>query len=151
MAEPYRFELSKDQKGVMWDLILYVPTFIFLMAYASKLWFSGNSSFTYVLLFASTLIFLIAFNRIFKTRLMMLPSSPTALNVSKKGVTLELKNQDTIDLVKDIRFFADFAGKSIGISGNDLTGKIQKFVFHKGQFAKDSDFDELKSRLRVFK
>ena len=81
----------------------------------------------------------------------MLPSSPTALNVSKKSVSLVLKNQDTIDLVKDVRYFADFAGKSIGISGNDLAGKVQKFVFHKGQFAKDSDFDELKSRLRIFK
>lgn len=151
MADVHRFELVPDKKGVMWDLILYVPTFIFLVAYASKLWFSGNTSFTYVLIFASTLIFLIAFNRIFKTRLMLMGSSPVALNVSRKNVSLELKSGDAADLVKQVRFFADFAGKSFGISGLDLTGKMQKFVFHKGQFATDAEFTDVKSRLAVFK
>lgn len=151
MAEAHRYELVPDKKGVVWDLVLYIPTFIILVAYSSKLWYSGNENFTYVLVFASTLIFLIAFNRIFKTRLMLLGSSPVALNVSRKGVSLELKNGDVADLVKDVRFFADYAGKSFGVSGLDLSGKTQKFVFHRGQFGADGEFKDLKARLAVFK
>lgn len=151
MAEMFRFPLAQDKKGVLWDLVLYIPTFIFLLLYAFKLWSSGNSGFTYVLIFASTLILLMAINRIFKTRLMLFSSSPVALNVSKKGVSLELKNQDSVDLVKDVRFFADFAGKSFGISGLDLSGRTQKFVFHRGQFPDDSMYNDAKARLRIFK
>ena len=151
MADSFRFPLSKDKKGVLWDLVLYVPTFIILAFYASSLWFSGNANFTYVLVFASTLIFLMAFNRIFKTRLMMLPGSPIALTVSKQGVTLELNNKDAVDLVREVRFFTDMAGKSFGLSGVDLSGKTQKFVFHRGQFSDDAMFDDAKARLRVFK
>jgi hypothetical protein len=151
MAEVSHFQLAKDKKGVIWDLVLYIPTFVFLILYASKLWVSGNTGFTYVLIFASTIILLMAVNRIFKTRLMILPGSPVALNVSKKAVSLELNNSDSIDLVKDVRFFADFAGKSFGISGLDLSGKTQKFVFHRGQFEEESMFNDAKARLRVFK
>lgn len=151
MAETHRYELVPDKKGVVWDLLLYVPTFVALVALAAKLWFSDNQNFTYVLVFASTLIFLFAFNQIFKTRLMILGSSPVALNVSKKAVSLELKNGDATDLVKDVRFYADYAGKRFGISGLDLSGKMQKFVFLQGQFGTDSEFKDLKSRLAIFK
>jgi len=151
VAESFNFPLSKDKKGVLWDLVLYVPTFLFLAVYASKLWLTGNANFTYVLVFASTLIFLMAFNRIFKTRLMLLPSSPVALTVSRQGVSLQLKNSDSVDLVRDVRFFTDMAGKSFGISGLDMAGKTQKFVFHRGQFSEETAFNDAKARLRAFK
>lgn len=145
-----RFELVQDSKGVLWDLLLYIPTFIILLYYASALWYSNNQPLTYVLIFASTLIFLIAFNRIAKSRLMLLGSSAIAFAVSKKGVRLELKNGDNIDLVKDVRFFSDMAGRSFAIAGMDAAGKTQKFVFHKGQFT-SSAFEDAKAYLRIFK
>ncbi|MDH5728493.1 MAG: hypothetical protein OEZ58_05860 [Gammaproteobacteria bacterium] len=143
--------IVQDKKGMVWDLILYIPTLIILALVASQLWYSGNQSFTYLLIFLTTFIFLIAFNRIFKTRLMLLASAPVKLVVSKKAVHLNLKNGDAIDLVKDVRFFADFAGKSFGLVGLDMSGKRKQFVFHKGQFESQSAFDTIKSELRIFK
>lgn len=151
MAKETEYALQQDKKGMMWDLLLYVPTIIALGLVASKLWFDGNEALTYVLVFATTFIFLIAFNRIVKTRLMLIPSSPVKLAVSKKGVTLTLKSGNVVELVKDVRFFTDFAGKSFGLTGLDLSGSKQQYVFHKGQFASDSDFDGTKAHLRVFK
>lgn len=146
-----RFELVQDSKGVLWDLVLYIPTFTILLYYASVLWYGNNQPLTYVLVFASTLIFLIAFNRIAKSRLMLLASSAIAFAVSKKGVKLELKSGDSVDLVKDVRFFSDMAGRSFAVSGVDASGKTQKFVFHLGQFPSASSFENAKALLRVFK
>ncbi len=151
MAKQTEFVLHQDKKGMMWDLLLYIPTLIALGVVGSKLWYGGNQGLSYLLVFLTTFIFLIAFNRIAKTRMMLLPSSPVKFSVSKKGVTLTLKNGNTIDLVKDVRFFTDFAGKSFGLAGIDMSGSKQQFVFHRGQFASDSEFDSSKSLLRAFK
>ena len=151
MAAKNEFILNEDRKGMIWDLALYIPTLIALLVLASKYWYSGDENITYLLVFLTTFIFLIAFNRIFKTRLMMLPTSPVSFSVSKKGVTIGLKNGDHIELVKDVRFFSDMAGKSFGLSGVDLVGTKKQFVFHKGQFADEKQFDSSKARLRAFK
>lgn len=151
MSKETEFDLQKDKQGVIWDLVLYIPTLIALIIIASKLWYSGNQSFSYMLVFLTTFIFLIAFNRIFKTRLMLLPSAPVKFAVSRKGVVLTLKNNNVIELIKDVRFFTDTVGKSFGLTGVDLTGKKQQFVFHKGQFLSQTDFDASKAQLRAFK
>lgn len=151
MSKETEYVLQQDKKGVMWDLLLYIPTIIALIVVTSKLWYGGNEGFSYLLVFLTTFICLIAFNRIAKTRLMLIPSSPIKFSVSKKGVALTLKNGNVIELVKDVRFFTDMAGKSFGLSGFDLTGSKQQFVFHKGQFISDTEFDGSKAQLRAFK
>ena len=151
MATQSDFSLVEDKNGMMWDLVLYVPTLIALILLASKYWYSGDENITYMLMFLTTFIFLIAFNRIFKTRLMLLPSSPTSFAVSKKGVAVSLKSGESVELVKDVRFFTDMAGKSFGLTGVDLEGAKKQFVFHKGQFEDDQQFDGSKARLRAFK
>jgi len=151
MAKETEYTLQQDKNGMVWDLVLYVPTIIALALVASKFWFSGDESFSYLLIFLTTFVFLIAFNRIAKTRMMLLPSSPIKLSVSKKGISLFLKSGDVVELVKDVRFFTDMTGKSFGLAGVDLTGSKKQFVFHKGQFASQTDFDGTKAQLRVFK
>ena len=151
MAKERVFDLVKDQKGAIWDLILYVPTVLVLSLLSFQFWFSGNQSFTYILAFLTTFIFLIGFNRIAKTRLMILSSAPVSFSVSKQGVSLSLRSGDTIDLSKDVRFFSDFAGKSIGLAGVDLEGRKRQFVFNRGQFPSATVFDDAKASLRVFK
>lgn len=151
MAKETEYTLHQDRKGMMWDLLLYIPTLIALVLVASKLWYGGNERFSYILVFLTTFIFLIAFNRIAKSRMMLLPSAPVKFSVSKKGVTLTLKSGNVIELVKDVRFFTDMAGKSFGLTGIDLSGSKQQFVFHKGQFASQTEFDGSKAQLRIFK
>lgn len=150
-ADARRYQFVRDTRGMMWDLVLYVPTAIALIIVGSRLWFSGDEGFAYVVVFATTFIILIGFNRIFKTRLMMLPSAPTSLSVSKAGVDLTLKSGVQVQLVKNVRFFSDLAGRSIGLTGIDLSGKSHQHIFHKGQFASESEFGEAKASLRVFK
>lgn len=150
-AEPKRYEFVRDTRGLVWDLLLYIPTTVALILVGSRLWFAGDQGLAYVVVFATTFIILIGFNRIFKTRLMMLPGAPTALSVSKAGVDLTLKSGAQIQLVKNVRFFSDLAGRSIGLTGVDLTGKSHQHIFHKGQFASESEFGEAKASLRIFK
>jgi len=151
MAKTTEFTLAQDKKGVVWDLLLYIPTLVALIAIASQLWYSGNQGFTYLLIFLTTIIALIGFDRIAKTRLMILPKAPIGLAVSRQSVSIQLRNGSNIELVKNVRFFTDYAGKSFGLSGVDLSGAKKQFVFHKGQFALDDDFEGAKSLLRGFK
>lgn len=151
MSVESRYTLMQDKKGALWDLALYIPTLIALVSVAVKLWFSGDQAFTYLVLFATTIVFLIGFNRITKTRLMILSSAPTALTVSKKNVQITLRNSSVVDLVKDVKYFADFSGKSFGLTGVDLSGRKLQFVFHKGQFADGKSFAAIRSELGIFK
>ena len=151
MAASSRFEFVPDKKGVLWDLLLYIPTLIALISVATQLWYSGNKPFTYVLIFMTTIIFLIAYNRILKTRLMVLGSSPVALDISKHSVVMELKSGEPLQLVKDVRFFSDMAGRSFALSGIDGRGKKQQHVFHKGQFSSEKEFDSARAILKIFK
>lgn len=151
MAKKNSFELSQDRKGMIWDLLLYVPTVTMLVIISLSLWYGGNQLFGYVILFASTFILLIGVNRILGTRLMILPGSPVSLDVSKREVRLKLRNGDTVNLVSNVRFFADFAGKSIGLSGVDTNGKRRQFVLHRGQFQDENEFSDVKSLLSVYR
>ena len=136
---------------MIWDLLLYVPTVAALALISFKLWFSGNKGFAYLLCFMASFFFIVGLNRILTTRLMLLPSSPVALESAKQQLTVMLRNGGRVDLAKEVRFYPDYAGKSFGLSGMDLSGKRRQFVFHRGQFADVEVFKELCSTLNIYK
>ncbi|MCC6207081.1 MAG: hypothetical protein IT488_02860 [Gammaproteobacteria bacterium] len=151
MKNGERFILVQDRRGMMWDLMLYVPTVLALFAIGFKLWYGPNQSWAYVLFFMSSFFLFAGANRILSGRLMLLPGSPCALNFSREQLTLELKNGERVDLVKNLRFFPDYAGKSFGLSGMDLAGKQRQFVMHRGQFADPAAYLRLRDALSIFK
>ncbi len=136
---------------MVWDLLLYVPTVIALFSIGMKLWFSPNQTWAYVLLFMATFFFLVGANRILGSRLLLLSSSPVSLEASRQQVVVELKNGERVALVKDVRYYPDYAGKSFGLSGMDPSGKRRQFVFHRGQFSDPKQFEDLRSMLSVYK
>ncbi len=145
-----RYELIRDKKGLWWDIALYVPTVIFLLSIGFKLWFTADKNWTYLLVFMATFFFMVGMNRILNSRLMLLPQSPVAIDVDKQRVKLTLKNGYDIELVKGVRYYPDYAGKSFAVTGYDLTGKKREQVFHKGQFSDDAEYKELREYLRIF-
>lgn len=151
MAKVESYSLASDKRGATWDTLLYVPVVLLLASYAAKSWYSGDQTIAYVLVFLATFIFLIGANRILGTRLMLLPASPRGLELQKKSVAVTVKAGERIELVKDLRYFPDYAGKSFGLVGVDLSGKKRQFVFHRGQFEQESDFKDLRSHLSVYK
>ncbi len=148
MAKADNYLLASDNRGATWDALLYVPVVLLLAGYAAKTWYSGDQTMAYVLVFLASFIFLIGANRILGTRLMLLPSSPRALELAKKSVAVTVKGGRRIELVKELRYFPDYAGKSFGLVGMDLSGKKRQFVFHRGQFPDESDF-KISLRFRV--
>lgn len=151
MKNGERFILVQDRRGMIWDLLLYVPTVLALFAIGFKLWYSPNQTWAYVLFFMSSFFLFAGANRILSGRLMLLPKSPCALSFSRDQLTLELKNGERVDLVKNLRFFPDYAGKSFGLSGMDLAGKQRQFVMHRGQFADAAAYQKLRDALGIFK
>jgi len=151
MKNGERFILVQDRRGMIWDLLLYVPTVLALFAIGFKLWYSPNQTWAYVLFFMSSFFLFAGANRILSGRLMLLPKSPCALSFSRDQLTLELKNGERVDLVKNLRFFPDYAGKSFGLSGMDLAGKQRQFVMHRGQFADAAAYQKLRDALSIFK
>lgn len=146
-----RYELQQDRKGMVWDLLLYVPTVTALLLIGGKLWFGPNKNWSYLLIFLGTFFFLIGFNRIMKTRLMVYPASPVALEIIKDRVRLQLRSGAMVDIVKDVRFFSEVGGKTIALTGIDAAGQKQQYIFHQGQFRDESAFKEAKSWLEVYR
>ena len=134
-AETMQFELVQDRKGMVWDLLLYIPTVVALASIAASFWYGDNHNLGYLFFFLTCFFFIAGFNRVFNTRLMLLPSAPVCLRVGEQSLGLVQRNGAQVNLVKNLRYYADYAGKSFGISGLDGTGKQLQFVFHKGQFA----------------
>jgi hypothetical protein len=129
-------QLRPDTNGVIWDLALYVPTVGFLILWGLKLWFINDEDqviFAYGLLFLGFFFLMAGGNRIGR-RLLLLPSAPVALDVTRDKVRLQLKGGESVSLIKDVRFFTDYAGKSFGLSGMDAQGASRQFVFHRKQF-----------------
>jgi len=151
MAADKRYDLIQDRRGMTWDLLLYVPTVIALLSIGIKLWFGPEQNWAYILFFMATFFFLSGANRILGGRLILLPGAPAAIEIGKQQVTLILKSGQRVDLVKDVRYFSDYAGKSFGLSGMDTSGKKRQFVLYRGQFASDSHFNDLRSHLGVYK
>jgi hypothetical protein len=148
MTENNQFDLVADRKGMVWDILLYVPTVIALASIATSFWFSENQNMGYLFYFLSCFFFIAGVNRIFKTRLMLLPSAPVSFVVEDQKIRMGLKNGSLINLIKNIRYYADYAGKSFGISGLDGSGKLMQFVFLKGQFSSEKEFDSARQTLK---
>lgn len=151
MADERRFALRQDKIGVMWDALLYIPTVGALGTIALSMWYGGSESWAYLLSFLACFFAIVGFNRIAGGRLMLLPASPIQLEILKKGVTLTQRNGERVDLVKELRFFADYANKSFGLTGLDLTGKKRQYVFYRGQFPDEAAFKDVRSLLNVYR
>ena len=150
MADSVNYQLVQDKRGMVWDLLLYVPTVIALFSIGAQLWYSADQTWAYPLMFMGTFFFLIGSNRILGSRLMLLPGSVKALTVDKQQITLQL-NKGRLDLVKDVRYFPDYAGKTFGLTGMDGVGRKKQWVLHRGQFETLAEFNDIRTRLAVYK
>lgn len=144
-----RYVLVQDRRGGLWDTLLYLPTVIGLGSVSLMFWFQGNHPLAYVMLFLASFFLLQGAHRILG-RLLLLPSAPVALDISRQRVALELRGGARVELVKDVRYFGDFAGKSFGLTGMDLNGVRKQFVVHRGQFPDDEMYKKISAALKVF-
>lgn len=143
--------LKQDRQGMLWDLLLYVPTVTALLAFAANAWYSDNSNLTYLLVFLASFFLIAGANRILKTRLMLLPSSPIGIEATKHQAVLLLRNGQRIGLMKNIQLYRDFSGRSFGLTGLDSNGRRLQFVFHKGQFSLEQDYQALQNLYKPLK
>lgn len=151
MSEEFQtFDLTPDQKGLWWDLLLYVPTVIALASMALWQWYDGGHNTAWLLYFLASFFFIAGANRILKMRLMLLPSAPVRIALNRQTIRLTQRNQATIDLIREQKFYADYAGKSFGISGLNGKGERLQFVFGKGQFAQTAQYDKLVETLKRY-
>ena len=150
MAQAKTYRLTQDRTGMLWDLLLYVPTVIALFGIGLRFWFGTNSSWAYLLFFLGFFFLFAGANRILSGRLMLLPSSPLSLTLEREQLIVELRGGDPVTLVKEARFYPDFAGKSFGLAGMDLSGKRRQFVFHRGQFSDQAAYQELRTVLAAY-
>ena len=148
IAETMQFELVQDRRGVVWDLLLYIPTVVALASISASFWYGNEHNMGYLFFFLTCFFFIAGFNRVFKTRLMLLPTAPVSLTVGEQSLGLVQRNGVRVDPVKNLRYYADYAGKSFGISGLDGSGKQLQFVFHKGQFASADQFGSAQEVLK---
>jgi len=153
MAKPWReveCELQADKSGILWDVLLYVPTVLFLLLWGLKVWFGTDDQWMgQGLMFLGFFFLMVGGNRILR-RLLIMPSAPVALDVRKEQITMRLKNGKRRLLMRDLRFFADKAGKSFGLTGTDEMGAKQQYVFHRGQFTVD-DYAAVIKALEFYK
>ncbi len=131
-----------------WDLLLYVPTVTALASMAAKFWYGGEQSLAYLLSFLASFFLIAGANRVLKTRLMLLPSAPVAIEPGPELIRIVLRDGSQRDLVRNQRFFSDYSGRSCGVSGLDGSGARQQFVLHRGQFADDAQYQALQDSLR---
>lgn len=149
MAKSENFQLQQDRRGVTWDALMYIPTVAGLGTGAFLFWYDQNQGLAYLLFFLSCFFFYQGVHRILG-RLMLLPKSPVTLDVSKQRILMKLRNGESVELVKDLRYFSDHAGKSFGLSGMDMMGAKRQYVFHKGQFANNEAYGKAGEALKVF-
>jgi hypothetical protein len=143
-----RFDLIKDRKGMVWDLLLYVPTVTALAGLSAYFWYADQPNYSYLLLFLTTFFLLAGTTRILTTRLMVWPTAPVAIEVAKNMVALVLRNGSRIELLKDLKYYPEYSGKTFGLSGMDGAGKRLQFVFHRGQFPDDNAYQQAIKALR---
>ena len=70
--------------------------------------------------------------------------------MGEQSLGLVQRNGVQVDLVKNLRYYADYAGKSFGISGLDGAGKQLQFVFHSGQFASADQYGSAQKVLKQY-
>ncbi|RMH59188.1 MAG: hypothetical protein D6678_08250 [Zetaproteobacteria bacterium] len=149
--EEVRCALKPDASGVWWDLLLYVPTVTFLILWGLKFWYAAADKvwIGYALLFLGFFFLMVGGGRVLR-RLLILPTSPVALDISRERVRLKLKNGEYVALVRELRFFADYAGKSFALTGLDQAGGKRQFIFHRKQFAEE-DYARVVKALERYK
>ena len=150
VTESTQFRFVKDRNGMVWDLMLYIPTVFALGSIAGSFWYGDDHSMGYLFFFLACFFFIAGFNRVMKTRLMLLPSAPVSLEIGEQNLGLVQKNGIQVNLVKNLRYYPDYSGKSFGISGLDGTGKQLQFVIHKGQFANFAQFESAQALLKRY-
>ena len=145
-----RFDLVQDRKGMMWDLLLYIPTVVALFSMAAKFWYGDDANLAYLFVFLGSFFFIAGANRVLKTRLMLLPSAPVAIEIDKQLTRLLLRNGNHVELVKELRYYSDYAGRTFGLTGFDQSGGRLQFVFHKGQFSSAQDYQKIQEKIKSF-
>jgi len=144
-------KLRADTRGVLWDAVLYVPTVSVLAFYGLTFWYGEKHMPWAYLLWFMACFFAIAGGKRIMGRLLLLPGTPVAIGVDKKRkVSIFLKDGETVSLIRDLRYFKDYAGKSFGLTGMDAAGKKRQFVFHKGQFETEAGFSQVVKVLEAF-
>src|SRR3569832_1133719 len=143
-----RYEFREDRMGMVWDLVLYVPTVAALFSIAAKLWYSANQSWSYLLVFLGSYFLLVGANRIL---LLCLPTAPVALEIAKSLVRVHLRSGEAVDLVKNVRFYSEVGGKTFALTAMDLSGKKQQYIFHAGQFQDEAAYKSAKAYLEVYR
>src|SRR5450755_4213876 len=140
MSMGTRYTLCRDIQGMYWDALLYVPTVSALSIFALSTWYDNKTSVAYLLGFLACFFLFTGANRILTTRLMWLPSAPVAIETRANAADLILKNGDVVKLQRDLKLFRDRSGRSFGLTGLNEQGKRLQFIFHRGQFGLDRDF-----------
>ena len=145
------YQLRPDMRGVFWDALLYIPTVSFLAFYGLTFWYSEKYMvWAYGLWFLACFFLIAGINRILR-RLLVLSGAPVRIDVDKKRrVTVHLKGGQDVELIQDVRYFKDYAGRSFGLSGSDASGKQWQFIFHRGQFQDEGIYAKLNGVLEVF-
>ena len=136
---------------MIWDLLLYIPAVVILLFVSLRLWLGPDKTWTYATVAIASFLCIQGAMRILKTRLMLLPQAPVGLDIGNQRIRVELRNGQTVQLVSKLRYFPDFAGKTIAISGTDLNGKDHQYIFHLGQFRDTSAFKDLRGFLEVYR
>lgn len=134
---------------MVWDLLLYVPTVIALLSMVAKFWYSGDVSLAYLFSFLASFFLIVGANRILKTRLMLLPTAPIAIEIGKPVTQIIMRNGEQVELVKDVRIYADYSGRSFGLAGLDKLDQRMQFVFHKGQFSSIKNYQAIQEMLKT--
>lgn len=147
MSTGARYTLRRDYRGVFGDALLYVPTVTALAAFAVASWYDNKISIAYLLGFLACFFLFAGANRILTTRLMWLPSAPVAIEIRSNAVDLILKSGAILTLERDVKLYRDRSGRSFGLTGLNERGRRCQFVFQRGQFSQDSDFQAVMNNL----
>jgi hypothetical protein len=135
-----RYTLCRDYRGMIWDALLYVPTVSALLVFAASSWYDNKVPIAYLLGFLACFFLIAGANRVLTTRLMWLPSAPVAIETRPNAADLILKSGEIIKLQHDLKLYRDRSGRSFGLTGVSEQGRRRQFIFHRGQFTQDSDF-----------
>jgi len=79
MSKSESFLLGRDRKGVLWDVLMYIPTVGGLAGVSAMFWYDGNKGLAYLLFFLACFFFYQGLHRILQ-RLVLLPSSPVRVS-----------------------------------------------------------------------
>ena len=69
-----------------------------------------------------------------------LSPAPVAIETRPNAADLILKSGDIVRLRSSLKLYRDRSGRSFGLTGVSEQGTRRQFVFHRGQFKQDSDF-----------